>query len=222
MAALPYCILLSKSLVDVPPKGICDDGIQRLTQGSLVALYSQIERTDISAPNFQQAALEFHEVVHAVFRYAAVVPFRFPTWLSETELAVHLREQWARYEDFLTQHAQHVQMEIRIELPTSEASQPASSGTEHLRKLATQSRELHSEKEKLKELFSAEVIEWRERELPRGLRMYALVERNRVASFRERLSGRDPTLSHSGPWPAMEFFNSQDHHGNTETRRKNE
>ena len=206
MAALPYCILLSKSLVDLPPKGIRDGAIQRLTQGSLLALYSHIEKTDISALNIQRAALQFHEVVHAVFRHAAVVPFRFPTCLSETELADHLREQSARYEHFLTQHAQHVQMEIRIELPTGEASQPASSGTEHLRKRATQSHELHSNKEKLKQLLSAEVIEWRERELPNGLRIYALVERNRIASFREKLSGHDTTLSHSGPWPAMEFL----------------
>ena len=209
MAALPYCILLSKSLVDVPPKGVRDGGIQRLTQGSLLALYSQIEKTEISAANFQQTALEFHGVVHAVFRQAAVVPFRFPTWLSETELAAHLREQSARYEDFLTRHAQHVQMEIRIDLPTSEASQPASSGTEHLRKRAIQSRELHSQKEKLKELLSTEVLEWRERELPKGLRIYALVERNRIASFREKLSGHDPRLSHSGPWPGMEFLEQQ-------------
>ena len=209
MPVLPYCILLSKSSVAIPPTGVRDGGIQQLTQGSLLALYSHIEKTDISAANFQQTALHFHEVVSAVFRHSAVVPFRFPTWLSEPELGAHLGEQSARYEDFLTRHADHVQMEIRIDLASNEASQPASSGTEHLRKRATQSRELHSEKEKLKELLSAEVIEWRERELPTGLRMYALVERNRIASFREKLSGRDPTLSHSGPWPAMEFLEQQ-------------
>jgi hypothetical protein len=102
-----------------------------------------------------------------------------------------------------------VQMEIRIALPTGEASHSASTGAEHLRQRASQLRELHAAKERLKQLLAAEVIEWRERELPNGLRVYALVERTRVPGFRERLSGQDSRLSHSGPWPAMEFLNSQ-------------
>jgi hypothetical protein len=209
MAVLPYCILCAKSRTGIPEKGIRDSEVQQLTEGSLLALYSQVERNKISAQNFRHAAVEFHDVVHAVFKHVAVVPFRFPTWLSESELAAHLREESARYQDFLTHHAHHVQMEIRIALPTGEASQPASSGTEHLRQRATQSRELHSTKEKLKQLLSAEVIEWRERELPNGLRVYALVERNGVPAFREKLTGHEGTMSHTGPWPAMEFLNNK-------------
>jgi hypothetical protein len=214
MAGLPYCILLTKYLVEIPLKGIGNSEIQRLTEGSLLALYSHVEKKKISAQNFRQAAVEFHDIVHAVFKQVAVVPFRFPTWLSEPELAEHLREESARYQAFLTHHADHVQMEIRIALPTGEASQFASSGTEHLRQRASQLRELHDAKDKLKQSLSAEVIEWRERELPNGLRIYALVERNRIASFHEKLSGQDTTLSHSGPWPAMEFLNSGGRFGN--------
>jgi gas vesicle protein GvpL/GvpF len=214
MAVLPYCILLAKYLVEIPLKGICNSEIQRLAEGSLLALYSHLEKNEISAQNFRQAAVEFHDVVHAVFNHVAVVQFRFPTWLSEPEVAEHLREESVRYQDFLTHHADHVQMEIRIALLTDEASQSASSGTEHLRQRATQLRELHGRKEKMKQLLSSEVIEWRERELPTGLRVYALVERDRIAGFREKLSGQDTTLSHSGPWPAMEFLNSGGRFGN--------
>jgi hypothetical protein len=222
MAVLPYCILFTKSRTGIPEKGIRDSEIEQLTEGSLLALYSQLEKSEISAQTFREAALEFHDVVHAMFKHVAVVPFRFPTWLSEPELAEHLREESARYRDFLTHHAEHVQMEIRIAFPTDEASHSASTGTEHLRQRATQLRELHTMKEKLKQLLSAEVIEWRERELPNGLRVYALVNRNRVPTFREKLSGQDTRLSYSGPWPAMEFLNSQSHHGDTETRRTKE
>lgn len=222
MAVLPYCILFAKSRTGIPAKGVRGSEIQQLTEGSLAALYSQLDKSEISAQTFRHAALEFHDVVHSMFQHVAVVPFRFPTWLSEPELAEHLREELARYQDFLSHHADHVQMEIRIALATGEASNSASTGTEHLRQRASQLRELQTVKEKLKQSLSAEVIEWRERELPSGLRVYALVERNRVPGFREKLSGQDSRLSHSGPWPAMEFLNNQSHHGNTETRRTEE
>jgi hypothetical protein len=209
MAVLPYCILLPESRTGIPEKGIRDSEIQQLTNGSLLVLYSQIDTNEISAQNFREAALEFHNVVDAVFKHAAVVPFRFPTWLSEPELAAHLREESARYQDFLTHHAGHVQMEIRLALPTDKTSQCASTGTEHLRQRASQIRELHNAKDKLKHLLSAEVIEWRDRELPNGLRVYALVERNAVPAFREKLTRHERTTSHTGPWPAMEFFEQQ-------------
>src|SRR5205807_10120771 len=122
-----------KSVGGLPAKGIRGSQIYRLTQDALIALYSQIEKSEISAENFQQAALEFHDVVHAVFGHAAVIPFRFPTWLTEPELGAHIGKESKRYQDFLTQHADHVQMEVRIALTSGEASAGTASGTEHLR-----------------------------------------------------------------------------------------
>jgi hypothetical protein len=171
--------------------------------GELTALYSEIEKEQIVPEQFQDAALEFHRVVHAAFANAAVVPFRFPTWISTEELADHLRDQAERYRSFLTQYADHVQMELRLTLAPGDMDR-ASSGTEHLRARAAQLHQVENAAEEVRRLLAGDVIQWRERDIPEGKRLFALVKRADVASFRERLSGRG--LSWSGPWPAMEFL----------------
>jgi len=208
MPILPYCVALTRPDT-LSIKGVGQSEVHRLEQDSLTALYSDVERSAISPKTFQQTAVEFHNVVHSVFANAGVVPFRFPTWLTHAELAAHLREESRRYCSFLTEHAEHVQMELRIIRASSDLPKASTStGTEHLRSRAAQVRQMHTAAEELKLLLSAEVIGWRERESPEGLRLYALVGRNRVASFRERLSGCEHGvgLRWSGPWPATGFL----------------
>jgi len=204
MLVLPYCVYLGKSIGKIPAKGVLDAEVQAKQCGPLVVLYSEIERSRIAPETFQQSALEFHRVVHAVFDSAAVIPFRFPTWLSAEELADHLQKESERYQAFLTLHADHVQMELRVTQPSSESLPAPSSGTEHLRARAARLHQSEKAVEGLKTLFAPEVLEWRERDIPEGKRLYALVERGQVAHFRERLSQR--SVRWSGPWPATEFL----------------
>jgi hypothetical protein len=205
MPLLPYCVLLTKALGKLPAKGIRDAEIQTKHVGELASLYSEVEKSRIALATFQQAALEFHRVVHGVFDYAAVIPFRFPTWLSEEELEDHLKKESAHYHAFLTHHADQVQMELRLTHLSGNASQkPASTGTEHLRARAAQLHHFEQSAEELKTLLSAEVVDWRERDLQEGKRLYALVERSDVVNFRERLSQQK--VRWSGPWPATEFL----------------
>src|SRR5436309_13879783 len=114
MPVLPYCILLRNSAICIPETGVMNSQVHQLSTGDLLALYSEIEKSDIQAKAFQPAALEFHRVVHAVIENAAVVPFRFPTWLTLPELTRHLKQESQRYTSFLTNHANHVQMELRV------------------------------------------------------------------------------------------------------------
>ena len=206
MTILPYCVVLGDTAGHLPATGILNSKLNEFAEAGLTAVYSQIEKFDISVTNFQQAALEFHNVVHAMFAHTAVVPFRFPTWLSEAELQRHLRSESARYQRFLNQHANHVQMEARIRLEQSSQGAASSSGTEHLRTRAAQIRKLRDMAEHTKQAVAAEAIEWRERETPDGLRLYALVDRGKLASFREKLSQADSGVRVSGPWPATEFL----------------
>ena len=207
MSVLPYCIVLSDKAGFCPVQGILDGEIQSLEECGLRVAYSRIDKDDISAGNFQQTALQFHDVLHAIFADAAIIPFRFPTWLGQTELRQHLRSRAARYKAFLTEHANHVQMEVRIRLAAGEQVSPSSSGTEHLRARAAQMRNLRDLAETTKQAVFAEAVEWRERETPDGLRLFALVDRGNVASFREKLS-RHGHLRVSGPWPTTEFLES--------------
>jgi len=77
-----------------------------------------------------------------------------------------------------------------------------------LRARAAESWQLRNTAEELKNLLSSEVIEWRERDTSQGMRLYALIDRANVTSFRERLGKRehDTSLRWSGPWPATEFL----------------
>lgn len=188
-------------------KGIFDAEVQALEESGLTAAYSRIEKSDISAANFQQAALQFHDVLHAIFAEAATIPFRFPTWLSPAELRQHLGSKSTGYKAFLTEHANHVQMEARIRHALGEPLSPSSSGTEHLRARAAQIRALRDVVDQAKQAVFGEVLEWRERETPDGVRLFALVDRGNVAGFREKLSRRG-NLRVSGPWPTTEFLKS--------------
>jgi hypothetical protein len=157
---------------------------------------------EISSDCFQQSALQFHHVVQAVFADAAVIPFRFPTWLSEEGMTTHLERESDGYESFLTRHAKHVQMEFRVASHSEQG--PASSGTEHLRMRAEQLRGVEKAAQEMRSLLAADVVDWRERDIPGGKRLFALVDRSRVARFRERLSECGVLVT--GPWPATEFF----------------
>jgi hypothetical protein len=194
---------MTKSSYKLPEKGVDGTTVQTKSCGELTALYSEMETSQITPAIFQQAALEFHHVVHGVFADVAVIPFRFPTWLRVEELAAHLEKESERYQAFLRRHAPHVQMELRL-AHASVAAQPASSGTEHLRARAARLHEVEDAARELKQLLGDQVQEWREHDIPEGKRLYALVERTHVTTFREKLSGR--TVRWSGPWPATEFL----------------
>jgi hypothetical protein len=203
MPLLPYCVLLTKSSSALPEKGVGGTLVQSKICGRLTTLYSEMETSQITSVGFQRAALEFHHVVHGAFANAAVIPFRFPTWLTTAELSSHLEKESERYQSFLIRHASDVQMELRLAHATG-ATQQASTGTEHLHARAARLHEVEDAARELKQLLGDQVQEWRERDIPEGKRLYALVERTRVTSFREKLSGR--TVRWSGPWPATEFL----------------
>jgi hypothetical protein len=203
MPLLPYCVLLTKSSYKLPEEGVDGTPVQTKSCGDLTALYSEMETSQLTPAIFQQAALDFHRVVHTAFADVAVIPFRFPTWLTAEELATHLEKESERYQAFLTFHAGHVQMELRLAHAPA-AAQAASSGTAHLRARAARLHEVEDAAREMKQLLGDEVQEWRERDTPEGKRLYALVERTRVTSFGEKLTGRTPRWS--GPWPATEFL----------------
>lgn len=203
MPLLPYCVLLTKSSYELPEKGVAGTAVQTKRCSELTALYSEMETRKITSAIFQQAALDFHRVVHTAFADVAVIPFRFPTWLTAEGLVTHLEKESGHYQAFLTRYAGHVQMELRL-AHASVTAEPASSGREHLRARAARLQEVEDAAKELKQLLGDQVQEWRERDIPEGKRLYALVERTRVTNFKEKLSGR--SVRWSGPWPATEFL----------------
>jgi len=203
MPLLAYCVVLDDGAGKFPSKGVMDSNIELIAESGLGALGSEMDRSAISAGNFQQAALEFHRVVQAVFAVKAVIPFRFPTWLSLEEMRAHLRQESFRYKDFLVKRADQVQMEVRIQ---AEAAAPtsATSGTEHLRARAAQLQKVNEQAEQIKNLVAHIATAWHDRETSDGIRLYALISKRSIEGFREKLNSVPVRIS--GPWPATEFL----------------
>lgn len=204
MPLLAYCIVLDGERATFPEQGALGAKVDIVGESSLIALCSEMQRSLISANNFQQTALEFHRVLHEVFAQRAVVPFRFPTWLNREEMKSHLGRESLRYKDFLLQHADHVQMEVRV-ARQEPAIEETATGAEHLRARAAQLRKVNEQASEIKNLVAENALEWRQRETPDGVRLYALVSRTSIESFREKL--KRASVPATGPWPATEFFN---------------
>lgn len=207
MPLLPYCIVLQDSEVSVPARGVQGSAVHGLAKGELRANYSELQQTQFTAVDLQQAALQFHQVVHTIFQARAVIPFRFPTWLTVEALGEHLDQHAELYATFLRGHADDVQMELRIHegAPLSGAV----SGTEYLRARSGSAQYLRAASETLKARVASIIRDWRERPLTDGLRLFALLDRKNVSEFRERLGkaeGLTLVFRITGPWPATEFL----------------
>ena len=208
MALLPYCIFLPHADA-IPDTGIQDRPIQSLESAGLVAIYSELEPPNISADQFRAAALKFHQVVHAVFDRCAVIPFRFPTFLTESELREHLGKESPEYLNFLATHADDVQMEVRLWLPNTLQTQPGS-GTEYMQSLANRMVYLNNASHYVQHISEDLVREWKSDDSRDAKRLFALIPRSRITDFRERFTDKprpeNVSMRLTGPWPASEFF----------------
>ena len=156
----------------------------------------------------REDALSFHPVLRAAFDQQSIIPFRFPTILqNEAELQAHLRAKRDRYSGELERLKDAVQMEVRIAGKPEAVSAPT--GTEYLRSKQQQAHALNADAEKARAALGDLVLEWKERPADQGLRCYALIKRDGVASFRQILEtafSSPNAILLSGPWPATEFL----------------
>ena len=208
MALLPYCVFLPPPDA-LPNTGIQDRPIRSLENAGLVTTYSELEPQNISGERLQAAALKFHDVLHAVFDRQAVVPFRFPTFLSERELRDHLGKESRHYLDFLREHAYDVQMEVRLWRPSTGQGK-AGSGTEYLTRAAKQVMHLRDASHHVQHVAADIARQWKSDDTRDMVRLFALVPRAHVDDFRDRFKDRprpaNVSMRVTGPWPATEFF----------------
>lgn len=206
-SSLPYCAFVPGAFA-IPESGVHGSEVHRLDTEGLSIVYSELLPTDLQSDRLQSAALEFHQTVHSIFAHTAVVPFRFPTFLDDSELKQHLVERATDYLDFLQNHANHVQMEIRV-LPAEHAATQAGSGTEYMNKKAAERRRLLNAADKTEQIEHART--WSRREVRDAIHLFALVDRPQVNAFRDAAANlmlEDVKLRVTGPWPATEFFAS--------------
>jgi hypothetical protein len=206
MSILAYCIAASSSAALAPETAIRNAPLLEIEEEGLRAFYSEYVPSATSA---REDALAFFAVNRAIFRDAAIIPFRFPTVLqSEEELSEHLIEHATQYATALQKLADMVQMEVRLTLGEAKAS--ADSGTAYMKEKQQRAKALADADAAVRKAVGSQARDWKFRETRDGMRCYALVERNHALEFAQRASkttAKDHvSIAVTGPWPATEFI----------------
>jgi len=210
MAILLYCIAKGDAPATDSLTGVAGDRVVRVELGSLAAFTSSnTDKSNWLRPQLQTSALEFHRVLSEIFKFTAIVPFRFPTVFdNEGQLIERLRERGSEYTALLGKFRDLVQMEIRITGPGLKTS--AQSGTQYLKLRQTATAIIDKFTAELQAALSALLQDWRQRSSKDGIRAFALINRNQVVDFRTMLRNtpipRELSVRASGPWPVSEFI----------------
>ena len=212
MSILLYCVVL-KSGLRQPSSGVAGLPVSCSECNDVVALFSKGASAEAwtGAP-LRESAQEFHRALQQVFTGGAIIPFRFPTLMKdEEELLAYLQENAALYSSSLQRFESSVQMEAVISYSDlTSGTAVKTSGTEYLRSRQKHSEELHVIANKLRDCAGDVARDWRERSVQNTLRLFALLDRNSVSEFKDRLRGfgvpAGLTVRVTGPWPVTEFL----------------
>jgi len=210
MPLLLYCIARSSARLDDSQCGVADSPVSRVEMDSIAAFVSKASDSSLwlRAP-LKSAAMEFHRVLMTLFHRGAMIPFRFPTiFPDEAALAEHLRKEGHKYSAQMDRFEKFAQLEARIAGPSDPPA--ATSGTEYLRQRQKRERALADVASTIRQAAAA--ADWRQRPARGGLRCFALIEREGIADFRERMTKLNVPAEFSvritGPWPVAEFLSA--------------
>jgi hypothetical protein len=183
--------------------------VSTLEYSGLGVFYSENASADtwLRAP-LRTSAEEFHRVQRELFSRGAIIPFRFPVVLeNQNKLREHLDERAGEYKNLLRRFATSVQMDVFLAHIASLSAQP--SGATYLRERQERNHALEQFASELRKQAKPLAKDWRQRTVSNGLRCFALVEREHVEEFNEKMKMLAvPTAFSarvSGPWPVAEF-----------------
>ncbi len=212
MPLLLYCIVAAEFPVSAPARGVQGAAVEDFTEGELRCFGSTIDTLASDSTALRRAALDFHEVVSAIFQQAAVIPFRFPTLVADiAELSSYLKDNAGKYSEALHRLRGLAQMEVTISAIMSEPSR--ASGTQFLRDRQERQAALRRAAAAVRLHTKQLLTDWRDRETNHGWRCYALLSNPEAARFAEVVrSVETPAglqLRVTGPWPATEFIEAK-------------
>lgn len=217
MPLLAYCVMEATAAIEIPPAGVAGTRVEEMQEFGLRCCFCRFEtREHLSRVPALESAYGFHQVLQALFRQAAIIPFRFPTLLENAdELRQHVREHAPQYLEALHRLREMVQLEIHVGTNrVPEKASQAASGREYLQQRQARAAKLKATAEKFNQATRSWVVEWRERQADGGgMRCYALLRRDAVTSFQQAaqaLCQRLPGTRLSGPWPPVEFLELKD------------
>lgn len=184
----------------LPPTGLRDAPLRSVSDSGLTLYYSAFTPDSNSV---KDDALAFHRVNSAVFNQHAIIPFRFPTTVTD-EAAVR---------DFLAKHADEYRAElerlrdyVQMDVILSEQREQqvaATSGTDYLKHRQS---EMHATEALLKQIQSAPAAkEWKQSRRPGTIKLSALVRRGEESAFQQQVAQKGARVT--GPWPPAAFVN---------------
>jgi hypothetical protein len=210
---LVYCGFRHAPEISLPAVGVNAAPVQVASFGNLSLLWSQVE-WPFDPQRMQKSAVEFHEVVHQVFKQTAVIPFRLlSVFDDEQAFTAFAAENRPRFLEDLIRLNDVVQMECVIYPKPSEMPVDRSSGKAYLEQKAVALRSSEASAQSTRDALAHLSRKVRVREGKNGTRIFVLVDRGRENDFRQAVSAV-PIPVHlsrrvSGPWPAAEFLSEQ-------------
>lgn len=203
--------------VRAPQSGVAGIPIEEVEHSGLRCFFSRSTDRAGFENSVRDSALQFHQVIHELFRQGTVIPFRFPTYMeSDVELGTYLQQHEGKYRESLTRLRCMVQIEIRISFQASgerNLSQLKKSGSDYLRERQGRQRRLEDESEALRQASLQWTAGWRRRPSADKIRCFVLVERNAVQQFEHALAAiqipADLLVRVTGPWPPTEFIDKE-------------
>jgi hypothetical protein len=211
--SLVYCGFRHAPEISLPAVGVNATPVQVASFDNLSLLWSEVE-WPFDPQRMQKSAVEFHEVVHQVFKQTAVIPFRLLSVFDDqpalTSFAAENRE---RFLEDLVRLKDFVQMECVIYPAPSQIQLDRSSGKAYLEQKAIALRSSEASVRATQDALAHLTKDIRVREGKNGTRIFVLVDRGRENDFRQAVSAV-PIPVHlsrrmSGPWPAAEFLSEQ-------------
>jgi len=210
---LVYCGFRHAPEISLRAVGVNAAPVQVSSFDNLSLLWSEVE-WPFDPQRMQKNAVEFHQVVHKVFKQTAVIPFRLLSVFDDQQaFTAFAAENRQRFMEDLIRLKDFVQMECVIFTKPSETPVDRSSGKAYLEQKAIALRSSEASVQATQDALAHLSREVRIREGKNGTRIFVLVERGRENDFRQAVSAL-PIPVHlsrrmSGPWPAAEFLSEQ-------------
>ncbi len=206
MIALLYGVVRSDAL-GAEQRGVQGSAVNYEQADELALLYSAFTaQPELPMP---ESAVEFHGVIQSFVERSEIVPFHFPTWLNPDALKADLERRKAAYRQALERIAGCLQMEVRIRVANETATPVSPSGRDYLMAKSSHQNNTLSAAERVRDRLKEFANEWRTRPSQDGLRLCALVPREKRDKFIDqalqvRLENAEVRIS--GPWAATEFI----------------
>jgi hypothetical protein len=210
---LAYCGFQRAPELALPVLGVNAAPVQVASSGELGLLWSEI-KWPFDPERMQKSAVEFHGVVHHVFRQRAVIPFRLLSVFDDRPaFTAFAAQNQKRFLEDLERLKSFVQMECVIYPAPSRAQVDRSSGKAYLEQKAVALRSSEGFAQAVRDAVAHLSGEVRVRDARNGTRIFVLVERGRENDFRQAVSAvaipEHLSRRMSGPWPAAEFLSEQ-------------